>query len=370
VLTRIVVWWSAFTALTGTLPDFTYIVVFASLPVVVNSLMLMVLVRFWFGAGEAGAIPNAARILLHWFPGAERGRVQGLFQGSMHVGGAIAPILAAEIIEVAGWRWTFVIFGFAGVVWASLFYWWFRDKPAEHGAVNAAELQWIGRNDDDAHGHGAVPWSEAASNPNVWLLSVTIIMSAFNSYFFFSWYSTYLQEGRGVDNVLAGRLSGVALLGATAGSLVGGALADWITRHVNNRYRARRLLCLFAFFTAAALLYDSVLVDNPIVSALYCGFACLAMFCHLPTWWGCAFDVSGKHTGAIFGLLNGVGVVGAIGAQYFWGAFADWRKSAGFSGREQWDPAFYVSIGFLVVAGILWQFIYPSRAIGEPDVPG
>jgi sugar phosphate permease len=294
--------------------------------------------------------------------------MQGLFQGSMHVGGAIAPILAAEIIEVAGWRWTFAIFGLAGVAWAGVFCWWFRDRPAEHDAVNQAELQLIGAAPDDGHGHGAVPWKEAFSNVNVWLLSVTIILSAFNSYFFFSWYSTYLQEGRAVDNVLAGRLAGIALLGATIGSLVGGILADQITRRAADRYRARRLLCLGAFFAAAALLYASVLVDEPIISAICCGLACLAMFCHLPTWWGCAFDVSGKHTGAIFGLLNGVGVVGAIGAQYFWGAFADWRKAAGYSGREQWDPAFYVSIGFLIAAGVLWQFIYLRRAIGQQDL--
>src|SRR6478736_5838175 len=91
VLTRIVLWWSAFTAITGALPEFTYIAALGSVPIVFNTLALMVLVRFWFGAGEAGAIPNAARILRHWFSSAERGRMQGLFQGSMHVGGPVAP---------------------------------------------------------------------------------------------------------------------------------------------------------------------------------------------------------------------------------------------------------------------------------------
>jgi sugar phosphate permease len=292
--------------------------------------------------------------------------MQGLFQGSMHVGGAVAPILAAEIIEHAGWRWTFAIFGVIGVAWAAVFCWWFRDKPSEHGAVNDAELQIIGTNSlADAHGHGAVPWGEALVNLNVWLLGITIIMSAFNSYFFFSWYSTYLQEGRGVNNERAGLLAGIALLGATGGSLLGGFLADRITRYAPDRYRARRWLCLGAFFSAAALLFASVQVDDPVLSACLCGLACLAMFCHLPTWWGCAFDVSGNHTGAVFGLLNGVGVVGAIGAQYFWGAFADWRESLSYSGREQWDPGFYVSIAFLIAAGMLWQFVYPRKAIGE-----
>src|SRR5437016_14639595 len=68
VLTRIVLWWSAFTVLTGCVTDFTYVLDFHSIPLVFNTLSLLVLVRFCFGAGEAGAIPNAARIIKYWFP--------------------------------------------------------------------------------------------------------------------------------------------------------------------------------------------------------------------------------------------------------------------------------------------------------------
>jgi len=52
VLTRIVIWWSLFTALTGASWGFSS----------------LVLVRFLFGAGEAGAYPNAARVISRWFP--------------------------------------------------------------------------------------------------------------------------------------------------------------------------------------------------------------------------------------------------------------------------------------------------------------
>ncbi len=380
VLTRIVLWWSAFTALTGAVQDFSYEWALGSIPIVCNTLVLMVLIRFWFGAGEAGAIPNSARILMHWFPDGERGRMQGLYQASMHIGGAVAPVLAAQIIKYAGWRWTFAIFGLIGVAWAAIFFWWFRDNPAQHSAVNHAAREHIGvRDGGGAHGHGAVPWGEALVHPNVWLLGITITMSAFNSYFFFSWYSTYLQKARTwwddtalreipITNDQAGWLAAIALVGATCGSLCGGVLADRIARHAKDRYRARRLLCLGAYGGAAFFLFASVQVDPPLLSSILCGLACLSLFCMLPTWWACSFEVSGKHTGALFGLLNSIGVVGAMGSQYFWGAFADWRKELGYTGRAQWDPAFYVSIGVLLTAGLLWQFIYPRRVIGESDI--
>ena len=107
VLVRIVLWWSAFTALTGCVP---YIAWQGG----VLSLGLMVLVRFLFGAGEAGALPNAVRVVARWFPAGRRGAVQGLVATSTLVGGAATPSLAALLIGTVGWRWSFVLFGALG----------------------------------------------------------------------------------------------------------------------------------------------------------------------------------------------------------------------------------------------------------------
>src|SRR5260370_1263284 len=51
VLTRIVIWWSAFTGLTG----------------LANGFWQLVTTRFLFGAGEAGAFPNASGAIARWF---------------------------------------------------------------------------------------------------------------------------------------------------------------------------------------------------------------------------------------------------------------------------------------------------------------
>lgn len=71
VLTRIVVWWSGFTVLTAAAFDFT--------PLVVT--------RFLFGIGEAGAWPSVARTFSRWIPPAERGRMQGIFFSGAHRAG-------------------------------------------------------------------------------------------------------------------------------------------------------------------------------------------------------------------------------------------------------------------------------------------
>ena len=123
VLTRIVIWWSFFTALTGA----------------ATGLTMLLLVRFLFGAGEAGALPNAARVLREWFPESSRGRAQGIITTAMMIGGAVAPLASQRLINAFGWRWTFVVFGLVGLAWAVAFYFWFRDDPAEHPGTNQAE---------------------------------------------------------------------------------------------------------------------------------------------------------------------------------------------------------------------------------------
>src|SRR5947208_5102724 len=128
VLIRIVLWWSAFTALTGCVWKFS---VEPWPGVVVGSFLLLLAIRFLFGAGEAGALPNAARVISQWFPPGKRGPPQALISTCAQLGGATAPAVAAYFIQspYIGWRWSFVIFGALGIVWVWFFARWVRDDP-------------------------------------------------------------------------------------------------------------------------------------------------------------------------------------------------------------------------------------------------
>ena len=112
VLTRVVLWWSAFTALTGTAVNFLYLLV----------------VRFLFGAGEAGAYPNASIVIARWFPAVEVGRAQSVIWAAGRLGGALTPLLVIPLVHWAGWRWAFALLGGLGVLWAAGWYRWFRDE--------------------------------------------------------------------------------------------------------------------------------------------------------------------------------------------------------------------------------------------------
>src|SRR5436305_2974781 len=120
ILTRIVVWWSCFTISTGLAWSFPSLVV----------------IRFLFGAGEAGAWPNAALAFSRWTPLRERGRMQGFFFAGAHLSGGLTPLLVAALLPVLSWRGVFVACGSVGFVWAAAWCRWFRDEPREHAGVN------------------------------------------------------------------------------------------------------------------------------------------------------------------------------------------------------------------------------------------
>src|SRR3954447_19782109 len=171
VLSRIVIWWSCFTAATGA--AFSY-------PV-------LLVVRFLFGVGEAGAWPCVARTFSRWIPADERGRVQGIFFAGAHLIGGITPFVilgwslpyfsGAGLLHYMSWRGVFMTFGGVGLVWVAVWHTWFRNDPSEHPAVNAAELERIvsQRPPDTAHAEGWGLWGALLRSRNMVALSVMYI---------------------------------------------------------------------------------------------------------------------------------------------------------------------------------------------------
>lgn len=336
ILTRISLWWSGFTALTAAC----------------SSLWLMVTVRFLFGAGEAGAFPNVARVLSRWFPDAERGRAQGIFVAASQIGGAIAPLLTAQLIQLIGWRWTFVAFGGLGCVWAAGFWAWFRDDPATHPEVNAAEAEHIGHRITSGNVHESIPWSDVLTNPSIWMLGTIMTFASFNSYIYFSWFPSYLIKGRGVEPTEAGMMASTVLAFAAMGTFAGGQMMDLVVHH--GGLGRRRLMGGFAFVGAAFFLGCALLTDNPWLAAVLTGMSCFMSQATQPLWWSCAIAISGKHVGSLFGLMNSAGVFGALCSIYLVGAIAQWLGKHGYSGRAQWDPVFRINIGVLLLASAMW----------------
>ncbi len=179
VLTRIVCWWSAFTCLTGT----------------VSNYYSLLLTRFCFGMGEAGAYPTTATSISRWFPQAERGGAFGIVWMASQAGAALSPLLVVPIQMRYGWRTSFFLFGLIGMGWCAVWYLWYRDNPGDKPAITRQELDEIGIA-PMPHGD-RLPWGGLFRDGNLWALMTLALTYCYGMYFFISWLPTYLAKGRG-----------------------------------------------------------------------------------------------------------------------------------------------------------------------------
>lgn len=358
VLTRIVVWWSVFTALTGAAGGF----------------LSLLAVRFFFGAGEAGALPNTARVLREWFPESTRGWAQGIVSTSMLVGGAAAPVVSQFLIDRVGWRWSFGVFGLLGVAWAVAFYLWFRDDPSRHHSVNDAEREIIldggtaaaGRS-GEYQAHGPIPWRLVAKSANIWLLGGAMITMAAIYDVLISWYPIYLEKARGASPGQSANLTSMVLAAGAVSCFLGGWLTDWLVRKTGNRRWGRTAQSVAGGGLAALGILLSLMTSSTTLASVFVALACLGVQLQVPAWWACATQVSGRHVGALFGMMNMMGSVGRILTEVFLGSFADMMKARGYTGRAQWDPGLFIYVFVALVGVALWWRVDPRRTVEEEE---
>jgi sugar phosphate permease len=291
----------------------------------------------------------------------------------MLLGGTIAPMASQAMINVFDWRITFGLFGLIGVAWALAFYLWFRDDPSTHPSVNDAERKLVAegraKGDGDLQAHGAIPWRQVFRTPDVWLLGGAMFTMAAIYNLFMSWYPKYLQTARGATPNQSSILTSLVFGAGTVACLSGGWLSDWLTIKTGSLRWGRTLQSVVGAGLSAVCLGASLLVDSTNLSAVLVALSCLGVQIQVPAWWACATKVSGRHVGALFGMMNMIGNLGGVFSPLFLGWFVDLMKSQGRTGRAQWDPGFAVYVGLALVGMVLWLLIDPRRTVESIETP-
>ncbi len=256
VLTRVVLWWSAFTSLTG----------------LAWNRPVLLITRFCFGAGEAGAFPNGSIVVSRWFPPTQRASMSGVLLMASQIGGAIAPLLVVPIQIRYGWRASFYIFGALGVIWAAVWYTWFRDSPAEKPGVSLSELNETA-SARAAHGHSkGFPWRIALRSESVLAMMGTAFCYVYVYTFFQTWFHTFLVRGRGFSEESL-VFSALPYVVAACANLTGGAASDLMVRRLGLKWGRRSLgiagLSSAALFTIAAMITRQQLLTVILLSLVY-----------------------------------------------------------------------------------------------------
>jgi sugar phosphate permease len=275
--------------------------------------VFLLVIRFLFGACQAGAFPALSRMMADWMPITERGTAQGLIWTFSRAGGALAPLLIVGLIaHERTWTTPLVLVSFLGLLWCLFFLPFFHNRPEDMPEVNTLESALIaaGRPASPAN-HGAVPWAQLLGSRNVWALCLMYGCGGFSATFFITLLPTYLTDQRHFNENQTKWLSALPLAGGALACSCGGIVSDWIIRRTRSRKWGRRLPGMIGHAGAGlAILATTWTHDLNALAVLLSATFCMNDLAMGPAWASCA-DVGERYAGTLGGAMNMIGNLGA-----------------------------------------------------------
>ncbi len=197
--------------------------------------------RFLLGLGEGGAFPACAKAMAEWFPRRERALAVGFINGSLSMGGILAPPLTVFVALRFGWRSAFVAIGALGFLWLVAWLPMYR-SPREHPRLRKEELDWIESDTVAESGSGApVRLRELLRLPQIWGLLVARLVADPPWQFYMFWLPEYLKRVRGMGLAEIGVLAWIPFLAAAFGGVLGGWGSGYLIRRGTSPVRARKI---------------------------------------------------------------------------------------------------------------------------------
>jgi ACS family glucarate transporter-like MFS transporter len=248
------------------------------------------------------------------------------------------------------WRWTFVMFGALGVVWALVFFLWYRDNPRDHARVNDGELALLESNRRLASGDVQVPWQKLVSSRSVVLLWAQYFCLCFPWYFYITWLPTYLQEYRRLSPTASAGYAILPLLFGGFGCLFAAFISRRLARWSGSVGTSRKILACSGFLGATLMLLLSIQMENPAAGMIAMG---LAGFCNdliMPPAWAACMDIGGKYAGTVSGSMNMMGNLAGFVAPVLGGFIL--QQTHG-----NWNLFLYVMAAMYLAGTLCWPFI-------------
>ena len=341
ILTRIVIWWSLFTILTGFSYTFT----------------ALLIVRFLFGVGEAGAYPNATVVISKWFPKGERGRAQSFIWIASRIGGALAPFLSVFIMNTFGWRWVFYIFGTLGIIWAIFWNYWFKDEPREMKGIKSKEIELIeSKREVKSLGHGLLSIKNILKNKNVWFLMGMYHCLLYGAYFYLSWMPKYLKNGRNVGDDEIAFMASLPFILGTIGCFIGGFSSDFLSKKYGLKW-GRRSVGMFGLIMAGICMITATFISDNTLSIIVLSLGLAFKDFTLPVSWATAADIGGENAGSVAGAMGMAGQLGSTVMSISFGYILSMTGS--------WELPLQIIGVIVIIGGLLWLKIDPSQKINN-----
>ena len=341
MLTIALLWWSAFTILTG----------------IVKNHGLLYFVRFLFGVGEAPMYPSNAVFNSFWFSKGEKGRASSVLLAGSYFGPVIAPVVTIAIVNMFGWQAVFYIFGAVGILISILWVIIAKDLPEQHKMVNEAEKRFIVENRDVIKTEKSnAPWKLFFKRFSFYAIAAQYFVVQFVVSLFLIWLPTYLSEQYHVklsdpDMAWAAGAPWIAMFILI---LFGGAISDKLLQSGKSRFVARASIAIIGFIIFSISLFMSIQTDSLVVNVFWLSLCLGGIGIATGMSWAAATDLGRNFSGSVSGWMNLWGNIGALLSPLLAGMMVD---------VVGWTMTLELVIIPVIFAIIMWFFVSPDKPL-------
>jgi MFS family permease len=283
-------------------------------------------------------------MLSAWLPLSERVKAQAVMWAFGRWGGALAPPVAIFVIGMFGWRLGFVALAMLGVVWVVFFLPWFRNDPAQHKSVNAAELALLeGGRKLVLHEHGQ-PWYRLLLQRDIFFLGLQYFGFSYTWYFYVTWLPTWLHNAHGLSMAEVGFYATWPLAAGGCGSIVSGFLPLAIPR---------KLVAIGGFFTTAVLIFIIPSVSSVTTAMALMAVASFSSDLTMPISWNTCVEIGKEYTATVSSTMNMLGNFAGFVAPVVFGFILQYTNT-------NYAIVVYTMAAAAIVSGACWFFLEPD----------
>ncbi len=312
-------------------------------------LAALIIARSLLGVAQAALFPVGSGAIRSWFPVGSWASAQGMLVTGLWLGAATTPPLVAWLMQEHGWRLALVLTSLPSLALVAAWHVYARDRPVEHPAISASELEELRANPEAPSGPPVTTRRvlRVLCDPQILRITASYFIMNYVFYLVTFWSFLYLVQDRKVTVLEGGWLASLPFVVAGAAAAAGGGLADRLRVRWGDRI-GMRVLPLAALPSSAVFLFLTVTATSAYgaVAALCLGFACVELT--EGSFWGATMRLAPSDTMAATAVLNTGGNLGGVVATPI---------IAVLSVNHGWTSVFATGVVTSLAAAALWLTI-------------
>lgn len=279
---------------------------FAAAPALAWGFASLFVVRIIFGAGEGPVSSVTNKMINNWFPATERAKAKGITDTGMSLGAALAGPIVGLIAVQFGWRVSFVVLMVLGLIWFLFWRKMVTDRPRDHPKVSSAELEEIESGQVTTAQVGErIPLSFYIRQPIILATVVAFFATNYATYFFLTWFPSYLVMARDLSVQNMAIVSVIPWLFGAVGYSAGGFLSDYLVKRLGDLVKARKIVIATCLAGAAVSISMCGLVTTTTWAVLLMSFGIFFAYLATPSYWAIIQDsVASSSVGRVGGFVH------------------------------------------------------------------